>query len=164
MSFSPFFFLHLQGKMKPAPKNLPQSEGIYYIVRHVRGWALLPYRYATREELDHVHFWDQELVHDLSLAWAKTLGLGVSEIESRIRNCSYAFPRGRIVKHGKRFTVFHGDDVERGRKISRRAIENWFGIAGKADWKQDEHERCQREDKEIVRHLFKIQENWKDAD
>ena len=48
-------------------------------------------------------------------------------------------------------------------KVTRAAIEGRFGIVGLARWQEDDHEHCLREDKDRVRALLGLRENWKHA-
>ena len=48
-------------------------------------------------------------------------------------------------------------------KVSRAAIEGLFGINGLARWHEDDHEHCLREDKESVRQILALLEDWPSA-
>ena len=48
--------------------------------------------------------------------------------------------------------------------VSKDEIETAFNIKGKAKWFDDGHERCIAHDKDIVRRLLRIEEDWEAAD
>lgn len=139
------------------------SEGIYYVVRFPERWELFTLRFDTGHESGHPDFWQQHVVPRLSRRWTNVLGHSVGQLELELRRYEYGFPRGRVVKQGKRFLVYHGRDLEPFMKIKRTAIEALFGIVGLARWKEDEHERCLREDKEPIRQILQLWEDWRNV-
>jgi hypothetical protein len=73
-----------------------------------------------------------------------------------------AFPRGEI-KRGtdrKHFVVRHGGDIARNMRVSRREVEEAFGIRGRAKWVADKRLACARESARRLRDLFSIAERW----
>ena len=73
----------------------------------------------------------------------------------------YAFPRGRITASGRRFIVYYGRNFEPFMQCERKAVESHFGIQGRSVWEFDEHEQCQELDKERVREVLHLQDDWK---
>ena len=65
---------------------------------------------------------------------------------------------------GQRYVVYHGADLEPFMEIQQSGIESLFGLVGAARWAKDDHEHCVREDKESIRQILRLQENWKHAD
>jgi hypothetical protein len=147
-----------------APVALMPSEGIFYAVRFPERWEPVTLRFREAEEAGHPDFWRRHVVARLAAAWSKVLRRTAASLESELRLCEYGFPRGRVVRQGARFRVFHGNDLERYMKVTKAAIEGCFGIVGLARWEEDDHEHCLREDKESTRQILYLQENWKHTD
>lgn len=84
-----------------------------------------------------------------------------SQLASELRLCEYGFPRGRIVRQATRYVVLHGNDLEPFMRIKRTTIEALFGISGCARWCEDEHEHCLADDKQAVREILGIEEDWR---
>ena len=42
----------------------------------------------------------------------------------------------------------------------RKAIETYFNIQGRAEWRIDDHEQCLILDKERIRELLQLQHDW----
>lgn len=139
------------------------AEGVYFVVRLSDSWKIVSDLAQERDGPAHIDLWETQLARRVAREWAPVLKSTESALLRRLDNCPYAFPRGRVVKHAGKFVVYHGEDLEAFMKISKQMIETEFGIVGKARWQLDEHERCQREDKEIVREVLGLRENWKDA-
>ena len=72
----------------------------------------------------------------------------------------YGFPRGRVTKIGKTYTIYHGNDRQQFMKINKSDIEQIFGVSGHCKWEFDDHERCQAADKAAIRELLGIKEDW----
>lgn len=136
------------------------SEGIFYVIREPHAWKIVSRSHEDGNQLAHVDVWEREIVSELAREWAKKARLDAANVSRQIVNYPYAFPRGRVVKTGSRFVVFHGNDLTAKMKITRLMIEKCFGIQGRAKWQADDHERCQHDDKETVRQLLKIRDDW----
>lgn len=137
------------------------SEGIYYIVRYPSGWHLAPCRFDEEGEMSHSDFWRLFAVSAMvAQQWQRMLCRDLDDLTEDLRLLLYAFPRGRVTKVGKKFRVYHGTDLQPFMKITRKMVERSFGIAGCCQWTFDEHERCLTEDKEALRELLGIQEDW----
>lgn len=141
--------------MKPAP-----GEGIYYVVRFPAGWKAVFYRFEDDSDYNHYEWWEQSISAMIAAKWAKALGKSREAIRRDIELLTYAFPRGRISKVGKRFLVLHGADLTPSMRMSKKLIEDAFGISGRCSWRFDEHEQCQVDDKEAIRQYFGIHEYW----
>jgi len=72
----------------------------------------------------------------------------------------YAFPRGRVTKVGTKYVIYHGNDLQPWMKVTKRQIEKVFGVTGRCRWEFDDHERCQTPDKEEMRRLLRLKEDW----
>lgn len=140
------------------------SPGIYYIIRLPDAWKLCVYRYADQPELDHVDFWRRKLAFQLAVHWRHLLNSTAMELERQLRDCYYAFPRGRVTCTQKKFNVLHGKDLRPFMHVTRRQIEAAFGIVGQARWMEDDHEHCLEEDKEHARKLLRLRDNWPHRD
>jgi len=83
---------------------------------------------------------------------------GKEGLLEEIKEQIYAFPRGRLEKKGRIYAIYHGDDFQG--MVARQEVERLFGVCGKSSWKWDEHERCLYEDKEALREIFQITQDW----
>lgn len=92
--------------------------------------------------------------------WAKRLRVTPKKLEQELAMLTYAFPRGRISKVGRRFLVLQGGDLTPAMSISKDAIEAAFGIAGRCSWQFDEHEQCIAEDRDEMRRVLGIRGEW----
>ena len=168
--------------MKPkAPRT--GSEGVFYLVPFPMGWRLMPASLDQQTERSHVTLWEQTVVDMLVKDWVsagvvKALGkvsIGSwrvtyrnrltksweKNLRSKLLPLVHAFPRGRIVRHGPKYQVLHGNNIEEFMRIDRPAIEEMFGIEGRAVWQFDEHEQCLIAEQKIARALFKLTDDWK---
>jgi hypothetical protein len=139
------------------------SEGIFYVVRFPRGWESVALRFDQGQEVGHPEFWREQIVPRIAREWSRVLNRAARALETELRMLEYGFPRGRVVRQATRFTVFNGNDLGRFMKVTKAAIEGRFGIIGLARWQEDDHEHCLREDKEAVRQLLHLREDWKHA-
>ena len=71
-----------------------------------------------------------------------------------------AFPRGRVVVHGPKHFVRHGDDLEDFMGINRLQIECYYGLVN-PEWNLDSHEKCRGEHQTQIRELLGITDLWK---
>jgi hypothetical protein len=137
------------------------SDGIYYVARFPQGWKLIFYRYAENpEDCDHSEFWEKHICKFLAPLWAKALNKPTQQIEQALHLHTYGFPRGRISAKDGKIYVLHGSDLKPFHKVKRVDIERAFGIYSKARWTDDEHEHCQDYDKQMLRELLGIKEDW----
>ena len=166
-----------------AKTNLTGSEGVFFVVPFPMGWRLMPASLDQQTERSHVTLWEQTVVDLLVKDWvsegvAKVLGkvsIGSwrvtyrnkltksfeKNLRSKLLPLVHAFPRGRIVRHGPKYQVLHGNNFEEFMRIDRPAIEKQFGIEGHAVWQFDEHEQCLIADQKIARGLFRLTDDWK---
>ena len=168
--------------MKPKTQRTG-SEGVFYVVPFPMGWRLMPATLDQQTERSQVTLWEQTVVDLLVKDWVakgvvKELGkvsIGswrvayrnrVTELlekdrRSKLLPLVHAFPRGRIVRHGRKYQVLHGDNIEGFMQFDRPAIEEKFGIEGRAVWQFDEHEQCLIAEQKIARGLFRLTDDWK---
>ena len=130
------------------------------MVRFPAGWEAIFYRFEDGIDNNHYEWWEQTVSARIAAKWAKVLVKSGETIRRDIELLTYAFPRGRISKVGKRFLVLHGADLTQPMRISKKLIEGAFGISGRCSWRFDEHEQCQQDDKEQIRQYLKIPEDW----
>ncbi len=138
---------------KPQP-----SEGIFYVIRNPDGWGLYAYRYDQYPEAGHPQFWEDAVAIVLARRWSQNDSSRFRNIEADLVNHPYGFPRGRVTKPGRQYTVYHGNDL-RG-LIARKVIETAFDIGKRCHWEFDQHERCLRADKDGVRLCLGISRDW----
>ena len=133
------------------------TDGIYYVVRYPDKWDVFAYRFDNFPEIDHTALWCDHVAPVLARCWGRALRLSPAKLEKSLTLHAYGFPRGRVTKMGMQFRVLYGGDAP---FIPNSRVEHAFDLAG-AKWERDEHEQCQAEDKEAVRSLLRIKEDWK---
>jgi hypothetical protein len=140
-------------------ESVTPTEGVYYVIRRPEGWELFSYRFDEFPETDHSEAWETFVAPVLAHVWQDKIRKPARYIENALILASYAFPRGRVSQTtpGK-FVVLHGEDQD---KVSPKRIEQAFSISGRAKWEFDIHEQCQKEDRDAVRQLLGIKENWR---
>jgi hypothetical protein len=130
------------------------SEGIWYVVRTPTEWRLISYRYDDfAEEKDHTQLWEDEVVPFLSFKWK----LKKSQIAD-LTMAPYAFPRGRVTRALKGFTIHNGEDFAK--FVSKQQIARAFSLFEGFTFSPDDHERCQVDDKQLVRAMLNLKEDW----
>ena len=137
------------------------SRGIFYVVRYPAGWELITTRFENGEGADHSEWWETKVVGMVAEKWAARLRLGQNILEDDLKLLVYAFPRGRVSRVGNRFNVLQGRDIEPSMAVTRRMIEDAFGIVGQCSWRFDDHEQCQECDKDTIRRILHIREDWR---
>lgn len=135
-------------------------EGIYYIVREPTGWKLAVQLSEAGNDPQHQTMWEDETAPALASQWAATLQMSAGELEHQLKILVFGFLRGRVTKVKDKFVVYHGDDLQPFMHISKKQIEDAFGIAGKSRWTIDDHERCIEFEKEELRSLLRLTEDW----
>ncbi len=148
-------------RQKAGARRIQPTEGIYYVVRFPEQWGVMCLRFQPGQDVGHPDLWTQHISRFLAIKWSEIIGSTESHIWNLISDSPYAFPRGRVVKQRTRQIVFHGDDLEAFMGVSRDLIETAFGLQPKVKWQRDDHERCQSLDKEFVRSVLKLGEDWK---
>ena len=136
------------------------SEGIYYVVREPSGWRLVVRKFATGEDQQHQAMWEKDIAPALARQWAAALPGDPRELERLLNIMVFAFPRGRITKVKNKFVVYHGNDLKRFMRVSKRAIEQAFCIVGHCRWQLDDHERCVGFEKEEIQQALHLTEDW----
>ena len=135
--------------------------GIFYVVRFPEKWQLYVYLFSPSEDIGHSEWFERTVASNVATAWAKTLGMNPRRIEVLIKNLCYAFPRGRVTKAHNHILILHGEDLtpEMGEDLFFD-IERAFLIRGLFHWTFDDHERCQQADKDAMRNILGITEDW----
>ena len=129
-----------------------KSDGIYYIVYIDGRWKVEAFRTDQYGDVDHLRMWEEYLAP----YFAETFKL--NEEEASLLKLSYAgFPRGRIVKIGIKYVVYHGNNYKK--FVSKDEILAPFGLAD-AEFKFDDHERAIMENRDTIRQLLNIKETW----
>lgn len=152
-----YSFLQESAEELALTEALRPSEGAFYVVRYPTGWRL----FGIREDdfggsVDHSEIWDM-VSADLADKYSKKLKISAGELLNRLQNHPYGFPRGRVTIFERQQKILWGGE----KQVSSvaPAIQRLFSVR-RADWETDEHEQCQKEDKDAVRRILKIRENW----
>jgi hypothetical protein len=148
------------------------SEGVFFVLRLPKGWQLCTCRHDEYGPLGLPDFWVESLGSFLNIwlahfsetdrehaakrhaALERALGLIVAGYD--------AFPRGEVKRSAdrKRYIVRHGGELARRMKISRKEIEEAFGIRGRASWAADPQLKSTAESAQRLRGLLGITEAW----
>lgn len=129
-------------------------------MRYLAGWELLATRFEQGADTNHYDWWEASVAGIVAAKWAKRLRVIPKKLEQELAMLTYAFPRGRISKVGRHFLVLQSGDITPAMSISKDAIEAAFGIAGRCSWRFDEHELCIEADRDEMRRILRIPENW----
>ena len=149
--------------MTTEPKRGP-SEGIYYVVREPAGWQLAVQIFPPGEDHTHQEMWECDLVPVLARQWAEKLHEASSELQSLFKLLTFAFPRGRVTKVNAKYVVYHGNDLQPFMRVTKKAVEEAFGIVGHSRWIFDDHERCMSFAKQEIQQALHLTVNWPAAD
>lgn len=139
------------------------SSGAWYWLRFPEGWN--PFTIRLDEVFDeeatgHYVIW-QQAASALAKAWALIRKADYQDLLHELADCHYGFPRGRVViQPDGAANVYWGEE-----KIvsGRRAIESRFGLS-QATWHFDDHERAILPEKQQVRQLLGLTEDWPAVD
>jgi len=142
-----------------SPPSRP-CEGIYYIVREPSGWRLAAWRFAAGQDQEHQAMWETDVAPALARQWANVIGSDARQLERGLKILAFAFPRGRVSKVKDQFVVYHGNDRKPFMHLSKKAVEQAFHIVGRCRWQYDDHERCVGFEKEEIRQVLQLTEDW----
>ena len=139
--------------MKRKPKEASnKSEGIYYIACINGKWKVEAFRTDQYGDIDHVRIWEEHLAPYLARIFK------LNEEDASLLKLSYAgFPRGRVVKIGKKYLIYHGKDYKK--LVRKDEILAPFGITD-AKFEFDDHERAIMEHRDTIRQLLNLNETW----
>ena len=144
------------------PFEASPAHGIYYVVRYPEGWDLEFVRTSDVEQDwdgEHSAWWTEELAHKLAVAWTPLLKTNFSYIEHQLKSASHAFPRGRVESNPP--TIFWGNNLTAQMRIAAADICRAFGFRAEiVKWHVSQWEMANQEDRDLVRGLIGIQENW----
>jgi len=138
---------------------LNTAGGVYYVIRYPKGWRFSPNKNDIDPELDHQGLWE-ELSYTLASRWSPELRQPKADLHAKLLPLYRAFPRGRVVVHGLRHFVRHGDNLEPFMGTTKTQIEAYYGLVT-PEWNVDLHEQCDPEQKAKARALLGITEDWK---
>ena len=151
------------------------SEGVFFVVRLPNGWQLCTFRHDDYGPIGLPDCWVQVLEPFLTIWLAKLEAdcgtnfktkYGALESELGMLVAGYdAFPRGEIRRNPltDRYEVHHGGELTRKMQISRREIEEAFGIHGMAKWVEDPSHISDHLSARRLRGLLPISEVWEDS-
>lgn len=168
---SPFVANSTRAALLKLVEHDQPSDGIYYALRYPTGWQLFAYRYDDfPSTLDHTEVWEDFCAPVMANHWAPVLKHSASKLEVMFKALVYAFPRGRVINRAnpgnreKGLVVYHGDDLPS--SISRNTVQRMFSLPPGTQWELDDHERCQKYDRDVMRRLLKLKpaEIWPAAD
>ena len=130
------------------------SGGIWYLVRLPSGGQLICHSFNDAvSEPDHSQFWESRVAPFLAIRWKLS-----KHQSAELHLLVYGFPRGRVVKSTGGYTFFNGDDFSA--FVTKNQIAGAFLIRSGFTFRFDEHEQCQFEDKQGLRALLGIDDDW----
>lgn len=163
----------------PLEEAVGASGGIYYAVRFPGGWELMTFRFdELGEDILHPWMWEDYVVPVLAARWhasrrgkvsplphgtrVRRQDSGLDALEEKLLEHSAGFPRGRIMPQGLGYVHLHGRDLGvSGLSLDR--AERPFGVVG-AERVFDAHEQCLITDRDAVRRVLGIEEDWPAVD
>lgn len=148
------------------------SEGVFFVLRLPKGWQLCTCRHDEYGPLGLPDFWVEALGAYLNIwlnhflekdredagkrhaAIERALGLIVAGYD--------AFPRGEVKRSSdrKRYIVRHGGELASNMKISRKEVEEAFGVRGRTSWVADQRLKSVKESARRLRGLLGIRQTW----
>jgi len=144
--------------MKKAKNLSKPSEGIWFWVWLKPRWELVVYTAAEYKEFDEL---THESVWGMYTAGKVASHYHIDEDDHEIRNAYAGMPRGRVAHVGKKWVFYHGDDIPAVLlNVSKAAIQQEIisrfnltkqALAGQVEFKFDEHETMQEDDRAIVK-------------
>jgi hypothetical protein len=156
-------------QMKPLkPKSLATqasrgTEGIFYLVPFPNQWCVMPEPFAQQTDFGHTDLWEQTVVKVLVKDWHLEVCKAFptrDQLRAELLPLVYAFPRGRVVRQGSKFIVYHGDNFASFMGKTRQDVESCFHIQRRAKWVFDEHEQCVVQDRDRIRAVLRLKETW----
>ncbi len=143
-------------------EDLGSSAGLYYVVYIPNSWEVYSVREDDFGELDHQEMWERFVSEYVIGTWKKVKKLTSTQIDE-IKNAPYGFPRGRVVSiKPNSYVVYHGNDTDK--LIPKYKIERTFSVENKAKWEVDLHEKCTTFDKNIIKKVLGIKQDWKSVE
>lgn len=159
----------------PAPSPADPSEGVFYVVRLPDGWQLCTFRHDEYGTIGLPDCWVQVLEPFLEIWLNRFSQEGMETYETRHAALETAlgslvagydgFPRGEVRRGPgrKKYVIHHGGELSRTMRVSRKEIEDAFGIRGRTTWIEDPSHLSDRQSAERLRTLLPIGEKWEDA-
>lgn len=133
-------------------KAFDESEGVFYVICIKSECKVEAFRRDQYGDIGHVNAWEDYLAPLLAQIYV------LNKESSSLLKLSYAgFPRGRVVKIGRSYVIYHGDNYKK--LVTERDILDPFKITT-AKFKFDEHERAIKEHRDVLRDLLGIEETW----
>lgn len=129
------------------------TEGLWYVVRFPKAWRLLTVYVPSASDFGHEWYWESCVAPRVGSQWQ----LSVYDIK-RLTGLVYGFPRGRVVRLGRSYVVYHGGDLEH--LVTAADIVRAFRLPFQTVFDLDQHEVCLHADKEAVRAILHIEEDW----
>jgi hypothetical protein len=126
------------------------SEGIWYWVWLKPKWKLMEFKATEYGDLTHEDAWRRYVSDNLVVHY--NIREGVDEI----KDAYTGMPRGRVAHVGKKWVFYHGDDTPINFAKAKIQIVSRFeltkqALAGQVEFKFDEHETMQEDDRAIVK-------------
>jgi hypothetical protein len=148
------------------------SEGVFFVLRLPKCWQLCTCRHDEYGPLGLPDFWVEALGSFLNI-WlshfleqdrdrATRRHAALEQALGQIVAGYDAFPRGEV-KRGEgrnRYVIHYSGELTRAMNVTRREVEDVFGIRGCAKWVEDKRLASGRESAERLRKLLPIREHW----
>jgi hypothetical protein len=137
---------------------LNTAGGVYYVLRYPKGWRFEPNKNDIDPETDHRGLWE-ELSFVLASQWAPIIATPRDQLYAQLLLLHQAFPRGRVVVQGLRHFVRHGGNLQSWMGVSHHRVEAYYGLSA-PEWVLDSHECCPCAQKEQLRKLLNMNDDW----
>lgn len=144
-------------KKNPLKEDIRPSEGIWYWVWLKPNWQLREFRFTEYgEDIQHDEAWRNYIAPEIAKHYKVKL-TEVVGVDSLI-NAYTGMPRGRVAKTDK-WMFYHGNDTPIPMVKAKLMIASRFNlrsalVEGKAEFRFDEHEAMQDEDKTVLESII----------
>jgi len=160
--------------------------GIFYVTPSYPGnsWKISVFTEKDYGPVSHMEVWARYLSVEVFNAWKDHVTVSEKVLKEQIKDCPYAFPRGRVelVPEGPRrgYKILHGRNLwdDAGNSLAPfnvrlTSVQRLFGLENSVDSAgnvvavskllYDDHERCDRSDALIACKLLGIEQDWEAA-
>jgi hypothetical protein len=111
--------------------------------------------------MNHIPAWRSILAPEVASAWSSVLGIDAKALTQQLLSLPHAFPRGRIEKvAANEFSIYHGDDLAATGILPTQILQAFTLTNKQINWVVDPHEQCELSQKDAIRQILNITDDW----
>lgn len=134
-----------------------QSEGVYYCCKLPSGWKFYGLKGSTS---NHYDFWKEKVLPSIVINYYPHRTDLNSKIYNALKENYCGFPRGRVSMSSDHYDVWNGNNLPNNvQSYFNQQITKFFCLKN-PKFSFYAHEQCVDDDKNRVRKVFKIKEDW----